>query len=307
MGILLALVAGMFVPITNFCVKKSVDITGSAKGFFVLQMAASCFFAILLGPVRTGDFQIAQGAVILGTVAGLMVAGLLYTLGRAVEKGPPGFTFAILNSATVMPGLIMSLLFGASLGYIYNFWHALGSFLVIAGLFWGGMGLQGMKEMKLWVFFVSLTFACHVCLLSLYQWKAMLANHPEVFRFFTPDEIKNEWFAPCMFFSSGLIQLMIYLKSGLRMKGGSEIFYGISGGVSNLFCTFFIIWAAEVANPLENAVIFPIFSVVGIMLTNLWGQKLYQENVNWRACQISLFGLVIGTVNWKAIAGAMGI
>jgi len=53
-------------------------------------------------------------------------------------------------------------------------------------------------------------------------------------------------------------------------------------------------------------VIFPIYSVVGIILTNFWGQKLYQEQVNWRACQLCAFGLIVGTVDWKAVAAAIG-
>jgi hypothetical protein len=86
----------------------------------------------------------------------------LFALGRAVEKGPPGFTFAVLNSATVMPGLIMALIFGAELGFAYNIWHAMGSAIVLAGLFWGARGMQGIKEMKSWLLFAVFMFSFHV-------------------------------------------------------------------------------------------------------------------------------------------------
>lgn len=309
MGILLALVAGMFIPLTNLTVRKGIDVGGNAKAYFVFQMAISFLLAILIGPVRAADFSIPLPAAMLGILAGLILSVMLFSLGRAVEKGPPGFTFAILNSATVMPGLLMALIFGAALGFIYNAWHAVGSFLVLFGLFWGAKGLQGMKEMKTWLFFSVAMFTFHVLLLGLYQWRAMLMNlpHPEeLVSFFTLEQIRSEWFTPFMFLTSGLVQLFIYLRSSFKRPLAVEMFYGAAGGVSNLLCTFFIIQATVFASPLENAVIFPIFSVVGIILTNLWGQKLYQEQVNWRACQLCAFGLIIGTVDWKSVAAAIG-
>jgi len=54
-------------------------------------------------------------------------------------------------------------------------------------------------------------------------------------------------------------------------------------------------------------VIYPIFSVVAIVLSKPLGQRLYQEKVNWRACQLCASGLVVGTVDWKAIAAAIGL
>ncbi len=115
-------------------------------------MGASFLFALLLGPLRKGEFSIPLSSALLGVVAGLILSVMLFAMGRAVEKGPPGLTFAILNSATVMPGLLMALSFGAALGFIYTGWHAMGSLLVIGGLFWAARGLQEMKEMKQWLF-----------------------------------------------------------------------------------------------------------------------------------------------------------
>lgn len=309
MGILLALIAGMFLPLTNLTVRKSVDVGGSAKGYFVFQMLSSFLFAVLIGPVRTGDFSLSLPAAILGIIAGSILSLMLFCIGRAVEQGPPGFTFAILNSATVMPGLMMAIVFGASLGYAYNFWHAMGSILVLFGLFWAGKGLQGVKEANKWIVFSGAMFVFHVLLLALFQWRGLLLNPnrpPEMFAFFAPDQIKSECFTPFMFLVSGLVQLFIYLRSGGRMPKSGEVLYGFAGGLANLLCTFFLLAAAERASALENAVIFPIYSVVAIILTNAWGQKLYQEQVNWRACQVCMFGLILGTVDWKALAAAIG-
>lgn len=309
MGVLLALLAGMFVPLTNLTVRKSIDVGGNAKAYFVFQMLTSFFFALLLGPLRQGETSISFSAALIGILAGAILSAMVFCLGKALEKGPPGLTFAILNSATVMPGLLMALLFGVAFGFIYNAWHGLGSLLVLGGLFWGAQGVQGLKEIKPWLFFCVSMFLCHILLLGLYQWRAMVTHLPyaeKFFSFFTADAMKSEWFTPFMFLTSGLIQMAIYLPSAEKRPQIGEVVYGMAGGVCNLLCTFFLLWATERASPLENAVIFPIFSVVGIILTNAWGQKLYQEQVNWRACQLCAFGLIVGTVDWKGVAAAIG-
>lgn len=309
MGILLALMAGLFMPLTNLTVRKGVDVGGNTKGYFVFQMSSSLLFALLIGPVRTGDFSITLPAAILGIATGLVLFLMLFFLGKAVEKGPPGYTFAILNSATVMPGLLMALLFGAALGYEYNLWHALGSCLVLYGLFWAGRGIQGMKEIKTWIFFSSMMFLFHIFLLGLYQWRALLLSETrssELFAFFSKASLQSECFTPFIFLTAGILQGILFLYSEKRKPKAGELLYGFAGGFSNLLVTFLLLAAATRALPWENAVIFPIFSVVGIILTNAWGQKLYQEEVNWRACQLCAFGLIVGTVDWKAVAAAIG-
>ena len=149
----------------------------------------------------------------------------------------------------------------------------------------------------------------HVFLLTLYQWRSLLlkpSRPAELFSFFSPDLVSAECFTPCMFLVSSLVQIFIYLRQETRTLKTGEVFYGFVGGLSNFFCTFFLVAAAEKASLLENPMIYPVFSVVGIILTNAWGQKLYQESVNWRACQLSAFGLILGAVDWKAVAAAIG-
>ncbi len=309
MGIIFALIAGIFMPLTNLTVRKSLDVGGNTKGYFVFQMLSTFICAYLFGPVRMGDYSITLPAAIAGSAAGIILCGMLSALGKALEKGPPGFTFAILNSATVVPGVLMAILFGAALGYQFKLAHAIGCFLVLCGLFWAGKGLQGMKDLQKWILFSSMMFLFHVLLLALYQWRGLLLNpaRPEgLFPFFSLDRMKSECFIPFMFLASGLLQTILFLKDEKRKPKQGEVVYGLVGGVFNFLVTFFLLAAATQASPVENAVIYPIFSVVGIILTNAWGQKLYQEQVNWRACQVCAFGLIVGTVDWKTVAAAIG-
>lgn len=309
MGIVFALIAGLFMPLTNFTVRKSLDVGGNTRGYFVFQMFSTLICAYLFGPFRTGDYSITLPAALLGSIAGAILCAMLFSLGSALEKGPPGFTFAILNSATVIPGILMAILFGSALGYEFKFAHALGCAIVLFGLFWAGKGMQGFSNLSRWLLFSASMFFCHVLLLVLYQWRGLLLNpqRPEhLFSFFSLEQMKSECFVPFMFLTSGLIQVFIFLRKEIRMPKQGEVLYGFAGGVFNFLVTFFLLAAVRAASPIENALIYPIFSVVGIILTNFWGQKFYQERVNWRACQLCAFGLIVGTVDWRAVAAAIG-
>jgi multidrug transporter EmrE-like cation transporter len=293
----------MFVAFSNLFMRKSIDTGGTTKAFLVFQMGFALLLSLLMGPIRTGQYAINLPIVLLGMTAGVILALMLYCLGRAIEQGPAGFTFSILNGATVMPGLIMAMVFGVTYGFIYNGWHALGSVLVIGGLYWAGRGAQNMQDKKKWILLSASMFALHVLILCLFQWRALLfkVDHP----MFTANEAQSEWFMPFLYLAALSIQLALYLKSERRMPQVKEAVYGMFGGGAQMLCTFFLLWATQVASPVENAVIYPVFSVAGIVLSNLWSQRLYQEQVNWRACQLCAFGLIVGTVDWKAIAAAI--
>ena len=309
MAILFMILAGGFISLSNFFMRKSIDHGGTTKGFLVFQMALAFVVAFFLNPVKTGNYACNGSIVALGIAAGIILALMLFSLGKSLEKGPAGLTFSILNAATVMPAIVMAILFGIAYGFPYTIWHAAGSILVVFGLFLAGKGLQGLRDRKGWLVFCASMFALHIFLLILFQWRALLLNlpHPEeLVSFFTSEQIKSQWFTPIMFMTATVVQLILFVYYEKRRPRRLEAYYGVLGGTMNGLCTYFMIWSTEVANPLENAVIFPIFSVVTIVLSNLWSQKLYQEKVDWRACQFCALGLVVGTVDWKAVAAFIG-
>lgn len=309
MAIILMVFAAFCVAVSNLFMRKSIDQGGTTKGFLIFQMAMAFMVAFLLNPVRTGNYSINSSIVLLGLLAGLILAFMLFFLGRSLEKGPAGLTFSVLNAATVMPGIVMASVFGALYGFPYTAWHAAGSLIVLFGLFLAGKGLQGLQDRKRWIVFAFAMFSLHILILILFQWRALLLNLPnpqELSSFFTAEQIKSQWFSPIMFLAAFVAQVLFFIFYERRWPKAKEASYGVIGGVMNGLCTYLMIWSTEVAGPLENAVIFPVFSVMGIVLSNLWSQKLYQEKVDWRACQFCASGLVIGTVNWKAVAAFIG-
>lgn len=301
MGIFLVLLAGLFASIANFCMRKSIDAGGSSKGYLVVQLAFSFFVMVLLNPVRTENYTWDWQAVGLGLIGGIFFGLLMWGLGKTLEKGPPGLSFAILNSATVIPAIVLVLLFGYAYGHSYSIWNGIGSLLVVAGLFWAGWSAEDNIHKKAWKNYALLMFAAHALFLVYLQWWAMVLRPELPLSSLLPfhiDPTRVAWFMPAVLFVGAIVQLGIYIYKVGKMPKKSEVFWGILGGITNGACTFFLILAPQKATPSENAMLFPIFSVAIIIICNIWAQALYSEKVNWKANFICLAGLLIGSIAW---------
>ena len=272
----------------------------------MIQLSLVFLVAILLNPVRTGDYAWSNCMLYFGLAAGIILAIMMICLGKSLESGPPGLTFAALNSSTVMPMILMVFLFGSPFGYVYTLFNGLGSFLVVLGLFWAGWSARSSEKKIRWVAFVAGAFILHTLFLIIMQWRALFLHFPGengLFLSFDMQDAKCQWFMPAVFFAAALIQIIVYLATQKRLPNRYETIYGILGGIANGVGTFFMIWSTEVSTPLEHAMIFPIFSVTIILLCNLWGQWLYKEKVNWLANGLCILGIFIGTLNWKVLSG----
>lgn len=301
MGIFFAVLAAILASLSNFCLRRSIDAGGSSKAYLVTQLTFSFIVMIFLNPVRTGDYGWSTPSVFLGMVGGLIFGLLMWGLGRTLEEGPPGLSFAFLNSSSVMPGIVLALLFGVSFGHPYTFSNAIGSFMVVVGLFWAGWTSEKNPNKNIWIMYAGFIFLIHTLFLVFLQWWALLLNPEAPASALIPfhEELSHvQWFMPAIFFVGALMQWMVYFVKRHRFPKGAEIYYGIAGGIANGACTFFLVLSPQLATAWENAMIFPVFSVGVIILCNAWAQGLYHEKVNWKANFVCLTGLVIGTVNW---------
>lgn len=302
MGIQLMILAALFIAASNWCMRKSVDAGGSSKAFLVIQLTIVFIVAVLLNPVRTGHYAWSSCMAAFGLSGGIILGAMMAALGKSVEKGPPGLSFAMLASATVMPALLMALIFGASFGYIYHWWNGLGSLIVVLGLFWAGWQTASKSDqLKKWCFFATAAFLLHVAFLMFMQWRALFMHFPGengLFLSFDTDDARSQWFMPMVFLAASTIQIISYASSEKRLPQKKEYFFGTLGGIANGTGTFLMICATEVASSWEHATIFPIFSVALIIFCNVWAQTLYKEKVNWLAAGLCLVGILIGTLDW---------
>lgn len=302
MGIILICIAAAFAATSNFFMRRSIDAGGTTKAFLMILFLIACVVSILLNPVRTSHYEWNSFMVQFGLFSGLLFGLFMFFLGKALENGPPGLTFAILNASTILPAIFMSLLF-ISFGYTYTYFHAIGSFFVLLGLFWAGWQLTGIQNKIRWSIFILSSFALHALYLVLMQWRALLIQFPNAEETFSVSatHAQCQWFLPATFFAAAVFQICNFFLSEKRLPFKKEYIYGSLGGVANSLATFFLIWSTEVANTIESAMLFPIFSVMIIVLCNIWGSKIYDEKVNWKACQICIAGLLIGTADWSKI------
>jgi hypothetical protein len=316
MAIISVCIASLLLAMANLFMRKSVDAGGTAKAYLALQMIVSFLLAILMGPVKANSYAINGPIVLFGLFAGLVLMALSSSIGKAIEKGPSGLTFAILSSAAVFPGLAMAIVFGSAHGFVYTPWHAIGSLLVLIGLFWAGLVVTDAKarqneaaKMRTWLLLVLAMFMLHILILILFHWRGLLltCDHVEdVTCLFTAEQIQSEWFLPMMYLVSMSCQIAIFYKTEKRPPNKKEWWYGIGGGICNCLCTVCLLYSTRVAVGLENAVIFPIYSIGAIVFSNLWSQWLYREKINWLACQVSVLGILIGSVDWKLLFSFLG-
>lgn len=303
-GLEFILIAAGFVASSNFCMRRSIDAGGSAKAFLMIQLFLVFLVAVLLNPVKTGHYTWSGPMALFGAMGGLILAFMMASLGRALETGPPGLTFAALNTSTVMPPILMALFFGSAFGHSYTLWNGLGSFMVVIGLFWAGWQKKKSERRQNWVAYVTAAFFLHVMFLVFLNWRALFINFPGatgLFLSFDMEDAQSQWFMPMAFLAAFLVQTFLYIKVEKRLPYKKEVFYGILGGLTNGVGTYFMIRATEVAAPVEHAMIYPLFAITIIILCNLWGQWLYKEKVNWMANALCVFGLLIGTLDLRAL------
>lgn len=305
MAIFFILLAALLASAANYCMRKSIDAGGSARGYLVIQITFSFLIMILLNPVRVGNYTWDQTSVNIGLGGGIIFGLMMWGVGKALERGPPGLTFAVLNSASVLPAVILALLFGTTFGHPYTIFHGLGSLLVVAGLFWAGWSTEKNPNKGMWAFYACIIFLLHALLLSFLQWWAMLLKKSQLpsssLLPFSIDPSKIQWFMPAVLFVGAFLQIVIYLIYERKMPKGIEIGYGVLGGIINGACTFFLILAPQYATPRENAIIFPIFAVSIIIICNAWAQWLYKERVNWWANILCFAGILIGAIAWNQV------
>lgn len=285
--------------------RKSIDAGGSSKGFLVTSLSFSVLVAVFLGPVRTGFFHWNNTIAVMGLVTGLFLGIMMWALGKALEKGPPGLTIAYLNASNLIPAILMVLLFGIAFGYRYAWGNALGSVLVLLGLFWAvWQTSRDTKSQSFWLSFATIAFITHVFFLVLIQWRALVITPGLPTSSFLPFSIgaeEAEWFMPMLFIAASAFLVYQFKTKENRRLEKSEIRFGLCGGVFNAGSTYLLIKAAQFATPFQSAMVFPIFAVGIVLACNIWGRFLYQEKVHWKAMNLCLLGLFIGTVDWTSL------
>lgn len=288
MAIILMTVAGILTALSNLCMRLSMDTSGSSRAFMVLQLLFTFIVVTILFPFRSGIYHWNPVMIALAILGGIALGLMKVAVGKAVEKGPSGLVFAVVNCACIIPSIFVFTFLSNVIDCTYTLWNALGSMIVLCGLIWAGRSdASDSSSVKNWVFFALAAFLLHVFYLISTELRLYLMGI---------GYLDTQWFVPGVFVAATTMHLCIFMIKEQESPSTEVLSLGTLGGIFNGVCTYFFVIATEVATPWEQPLIFPVFSVALIAACNLWSQYLYKEKVNWYANAACLAGLALGTI-----------
>lgn len=294
------LVLGSFaISISNYAMtitlRKKATIGGYLSIFFFVTFLSASYLNHIFSFQNPFSLPMAS----LGGITGLLMIVLMFGIGRSLQRGPSALSFAFLNSGSIIPPILMALLFGAAFGFSVTFANLLGMGITVAGLFWAARNnLKGNLSFE-WLLFALFIFLFQGLLLTLYQWRCLIITEGLPYHLLIPFHCTPQadlWFMPALFFTAALVQLFIFYISEKRMQSSVEGLGGIIGGIANGLGTFFVLRATWIATPEEKAMLFPTFAVLVILICSFAGRLFYKERINWLATVFLILGILIGTL-----------
>lgn len=299
------ILTSVLTALANLCIRKSIDSASNPNGdpYLINRLMGAGFVVILTILLLKGHVQIDPPMIFLGVLGGLLLGLLQWSIGRSVKNGPSGLSFTCVSAGCVVPPLLMALLFGEAYGHTYTLWNAGGALLVLVGLGW--MGYESVKgeitesfKPRIWIICVISAFSFNALFMAFFQWRALMLKDglPEsVLLPFHCDPIKGDCFAIAMYATAAALQLFVPGKSSsVPMFALKRWQYGFGGGLINGISGLCLVWATESAiSHTEKSLVIPMFSVLLIILCNVWGRVLYKENVNWYANGLCGIGVLV--------------
>lgn len=296
-SLVFALLAAGCSSLSSLFFRKNTDNSAdrSAGGYLVSFYFSSFILAFLLYPA-IWKTSINFTVLFIGMCVGLLSSVLLRLTFRALKKGPTGLTYAFQNASAIFPGLILFLLLGSNFGFTYSFIQIVGIGLVLMGLFLGTKTptISSPKASSKWLKYALACFVVQTLALTLIQARCVLFDCSEMGGFISKFSIPptdDVWFMPGLFGTATLVQGLIFLREKKRIEK-SEAFYGCLGGIANFSSTCLLLLATKYALPFEKGILFPCFAVASMILCNLWANRLYKENFNFKTnllCSVGIF------------------
>lgn len=296
LGIVFVLISSFWTAGGNLCLRKNLDFGGTPSGYLVAYYLFSLFAALATAPLYT---PFSPAMFVTGGIVGALNICLMLLTAKALAIGPASLTFAFVCASSIVPSLILPLVFGPPYGFILTTALIIGLICILLGLLWASKSKSEQSSGSLkWITFAIGLLLIQGTILCLLQWRCLIMRdlpaHPLLFISCQPEE--EAWFMPGMFISAFSLQLLAYLATTKRLLTKPETGFGLLGGLANGASTYFLLWSTQVATPLEKGILFPCSAIATILLCNLWGQWLYRERVNWWANALCSSGIIIGAL-----------
>lgn len=298
--------SALFIALSNFLIRRGMGDSDQEKAggdrFIMPRFFTAALVSIPIIYLHHGMVTFDPRMGLVAVFAGALLGFLQYCLGKSLQYGPSGLTFIFASSVCVWPPLLMFFLFGEEFGHGYTLYNLVGSFLVIGGLYWMGKGgkQEESPSFNKWLIWVGIAYLATTLYYSLFQWRALLLkdNVPEsIFLPFHSDATQGDLFMALTFFVAALSQLFIRGKKEISPTTKQGFFMsGICSGILCAVSTYFLLLGTECASSdTENALIFPLNTVMMILFCNIWASRFYNEKLIWPANTLALAGIAIAT------------
>lgn len=296
MAILCILFSAMFTALGNFLIRRGLD---QGDPFILPRFLTAGLMALGIIYFQNGTCAIDAPMALVAVVSGLFLGLLQHAIGKSLLYGPSSLTFVFVTSVCVLPPVCMFFLFGKEFGHDYTIYNLIGSLLVVAGLYWMGKTNEATNfvNFKKWLRWIATAFIGLTLYYLILQWRALMLQEtlPDSLLLpFRGVQVKGDLFIPISFFAAALTQLIF--GSSFQVKRqllASGIFAGIVCSIS----TFLLVLGTEfAAEGTENALLFPLNTILLVSLCNVWATLFYKERVNWPANALSATGIIIAAI-----------
>lgn len=277
----------------NLTLKEQADVKGYLVFFYLISLLSTFFFMI-----KDLNESLHYGMVGIGAVVGILNIALMRFTFSALENGSAGLTFAFQSASAVFPGMILFLLFGEENGFTYSYQKLVGILIIIAGLFWGAKKAStpsGSGSLFQWLKYIFGAVAVQVLALSLIQARCVLMDCSPTEAFSSSASLASRddiSFMLGQFGAAFLVQGLYFLSLRQLPKKGAA--FGALGGIANFTSSLMLLLSTKWAEPYEQALLFPCFSIATMITCNLWAKWLYGEKFYIVTNGTCAAGIIIG-------------
>lgn len=228
----------------------------------------------------SSDFSLTQESSIVWALFIGVPSGLFFFLAfiyyqKGVNENGAGLTGAFAKIGILVPMTISILIWNE----IPTPLQWLGIILSLTSILMVNISLKDLKIDKI-----------RVSLLLLFLFSGLAEFSNKLFQKYALIDYKL-FFLFFVFFTAFLVSLIIPIIQKQEFRK-HDILTGLSVGIPNLFCSFFLIMALE---NLKASVVFPIYTATTIVLINIGGFTIFQEHLK-RKEKISVILTIIALI-----------
>jgi hypothetical protein len=294
----LVFLASVSASLSSLALSKTLYRGTSVGGYLSVYFLSGFLISSFLNGMVFSHIPMNCPMTLLGIAVGFLISILMFVMGKALQNGPSGLTFSFQNSGAILSPLLLAFIFKKPFGFSLSFENCIGMILVILGLFWAAVGHAKMSVRKTWIAYALVTFIVQGLILSIFQWRCLLFQEDlpaHVLIPFSCPSSADLWFMPALFFSAWVCQALCFSYSERRLPSFPEIVGGSFGGIANGLSTFLLLKATRFASLEEKTMLFPFFTVIVVLLCNLYGRIFFHEKIKWKANALAVLGIFIGT------------